>query len=353
MKNHFSRVSGCVSLLLLFAASAVAAEHPRGIYVVTSTNDAAGNSAVIFKFNSVAKTLNLVNTLPTGGNGGASGNGGAVQFADSFGAVVNYGSNTVSRLVREGDSISVAGSVALASSCVQPVSVALKNEDAFIVGTNCAETHAWPEGNLRGAVVSLSDSSAGQIAVGQTWAAVTLKSGSVLHLPLSAQGALSGSSWSVTLPSDANNTPLGATFWNNVLGFNPAHSADSFALVTSSGTVFPVLGPQPAYPSNAPCWLAKGAGNIWYSGNSPGQAISIFFSDSQGGSFYKSVSLPGVPTDITVSPDNKWLAVIYTAGDGSGARVSVFSIDRFGDLKLVATSNPIGVSSFSGVAISE
>ncbi len=157
----------------------------------------------------------------------------------------------------------------------------------------------------------------------------------------------------MTLPIGANDTPLGAAFWGDLLGLNPAHSANSFALVDKNRGVFPVLGPQPPYPGNAPCWLAKGAGNVRYAGNSPGQAISIFFSDGQGGAFYKSVPLPGVPTDITVSPDGKWLAVIYTAADGSGGRVADFAVDTYGGLSLTATSDAIGVASFNGVAISQ
>jgi len=109
-----------------------------------------------------------------------------------------------------------------------------------------------------------------------------------------------------------------------------------------------VVGPQPPYPMNAPCWLAKGPGNLWYTGNSPGQAVSIFFSDGQGGAFYKSVSLPGTPTDITVSRDHQWLAVIYTAADGSGGRVAVFAIDAYGDLSSVATSSPIASPPLAG-----
>ena len=77
------------------------------------------------------------------------------------------------------------------------------------------------------------------------------------------------------------------------------------------------------------------------------------FSDGQGGTFYKSVPLPGVPTDVTVSRDARWLAVIYTAADGSGGRIAVFAIDDYGDLSLAATSSPIGVASFNGVAISQ
>lgn len=352
MNISLSRASQVLAILFLAATSALAADH-NDIFLITSTNNASSNQVVVFKLNTAGTaTLNFVSALPTGGKGGASGNAGAVQFSDSFGAVVNYGSNTVTRLVRDQNSIRTAGTIALASDCTQPVSVALQQHQAFILGSNCAESHAWPTGILNG-TVALSDNSGAQIVAGQTWAAVTLKSGSVLQLPLSARGGLAGTSSSVTLPSDANNTPLGAAFWGDVLAFNPAHSPDSFALVDQSGNVFPVLGPQPAYPSNAPCWLAKGPGNAWYSGNSPGQAISIFFSDGQGGIFYKSVPLPGVPTDVSVSRDGKWLAVIYTAADGSGARVAVFSIDRYGDLSLSATSNPVGVASFNGVAISQ
>jgi hypothetical protein len=45
------------------------------------------------------------------------------------------------------------------------------------------------------------------------------------------------------------------------------------------------------------------------------------------------------------------LAVIYAVG--SDAYVAVFAIDGHGDLTPVATSSQIGVTSFSGVAISQ
>jgi hypothetical protein len=60
---------------------------------------------------------------------------------------------------------------------------------------------------------------------------------------------------------------------------------------------------------------------------------------------------PGGPTDITVSRDKKWLAVIY--GTGGGGYVAVFAIDAYGDLTPAATSSAIGIAGFSGVAISE
>ena len=346
---------GMLAVTLLTAALGVADERDRDLLVVTSTNGAT-NNVVVFRLDTAGTaSLPLASMLPTGGAGGASGNAGAVQFRDGFGAVANFGSNNVSQLVRDDDFIRVAGTIKLAPGCVNPVSVALTGRDLFVAGANCAESHAWPSGNLDGPVVSLPDTSAAQIAVGQSWAAVTLKSGngSVVQLPLTEGGDLNGTSSRVMLALGTGATPLGAAFWGDILGFNPAHVPDSFALLSKSGAVIPVAGPTPPYPSNAPCWLAKGPGNIWYSGNSPGQAISIFFSDGQGGVFYKSVSLPGPPTDITVSPDGQWLAVIYTAG-GEGY-IAVFSIDAYGDLTPVATSPSSAnlPATISGVAFSE
>jgi hypothetical protein len=346
---------GARTLLLvsgLAAATAFAGEAERGVLVLTSTNDPGNNAVVVFRIDSAATaTLTYVDTLATGGRGGASTNAGIVQFQQDRGAVGNFGSNTVTELVRENDFIRIGGTLKQAAGCEKPASVALTKDHLFVVGANCAESHVWPSGELDGAVVRLVDPSAAQIAVGDHWSAVTLSSGSVLQLAVTRQGALSGAETAVVLPATANNTPLGAAFWHDVLGFTPAHSPDSFALVNQERTVFPVTGPTPSYPTNAPCWVAKGRGNIWYTGNSPGHAVSIFFSDDRGGVFYKSVPLPGAPTDITVSHDGQWLAVIYSA-DGD-AHVAVFAVGPYGELTPAATSASIGVAAFSGVAISE
>jgi len=351
LKINLCRAGGMLAVVFLTTALAVAGEDGRSVFVLTSTNNASGNDVVVFQLNTAGTpSLSLVDMLPTGGNGGASTNAGILQFKDDLGAVANYGSNSVSQLVRDDNMISIGPTINLAPGCVKPDSVALTREQLFVVGTNCAESHAWPSGKVDGAVVGLTDTSAAQIAVGWNWAAVTLTSGYVVQLPLIGQGALSGASTTVTLPANTNMVPLGAAFWGDILGFTPAHSPNSFAIMDKNRTVFPIAGPTPSYPKNAPCWVAKGPGSVWYTGNSPGMAISIFFSDGQGGLFYKSIPLLGSPTDITVSPDGKWLAVIYTAG-GEGY-VAVFAIDAYGDLTPVATSSSIGVAAFNGVAIS-
>src|ERR1017187_1459252 len=352
LKINLWRAGGMLAAVFLATALAVAGEDRRDVFVLTSTNNASGNNVVVFKLDrGETPSLSMVDMLPTGGNGGASTNAGILQFRDDFGAVANYGSNSVSQLVRYEDFIAIGPTIKLAHGCVKPDSVALTKEHLFVVGTNCAESHAWPSGTVDGGVVGLTDPSAAQIAVGKSWAAVTLTSGSVLQLPLAHDGDLSGAMATVMLPSNASTVPLGEAFWGDILGFTPAHSVDSFAIVDENRNVFPVAGPTPSFPTNAPCWVAKGPGSAWYTGNSPGHAISIFFSDGQGGVFYKSVPLGGAPSDITVSRDHKWLAVIYTAnGDGF---VSVFAIDSYGDLMAVATSNSVGVAGFNGGAFSQ
>jgi hypothetical protein len=343
---------GVIAAAMSLAGLATAVGQGRDTLILTSTNDANHNAVVVFKLDAHGTSLTATQSVPTNAKGGASGNAGILQFQGNLGAVANYGSNSVTQLWRRGNFIGAGRNIALASDCTGPDSIALTREELYVVSTDCAESHSWPSGHLDGGVVTLSDNSAAQIVAGKTWAAVTMKSGSVLQLGLSGHdGGLNGSNTTISLPQDANDTPLGAAFWGDVLGFTPAHSVNSFAIVDAERNVFPVPGPAPAFPSNAPCWVAKGPNSIWYTANSPGQAVSIFFSDNKGGAFYKSVPVPGTPTDITVSPDQNWLAVIYDAA--GAAHVAVFSIGNYGDLNLVATSPAVGAAQFSGVAISQ
>src|SRR5277367_6611928 len=184
--------AGMLAATLLAAAAAVADEPERGVFVLTSTNDPSANQVVVFKLDTAGTpALSLVDMLPTQGKGGAGG-AGILQFKGDLGAVGNYGSNSVSRIVRRHDVISIEGTIGLAPNCANPNSVALTRDHLFVVGAKCAESHAWPAGNVEGSVVALTDPSAAQIVVGKDWAAVTMTSGSLLQLPLKSDGALSG-----------------------------------------------------------------------------------------------------------------------------------------------------------------
>src|SRR5579862_1300242 len=100
--------AGVLAAMFLASAFAVAGEDGRNVLVVTSTNAPSGNDLVVFRLDTDGTpTLSLVDMLPTGGNGGASGNAGAVQFKGNLGAVANFGSNSVSQLVRYDDFIGI------------------------------------------------------------------------------------------------------------------------------------------------------------------------------------------------------------------------------------------------------
>ena len=132
-----------LAALCLTSVLAAAGQKERSALIITSTNDATGDAVVVFKLDTAATpSLALVETLHTGGNGGATTNAGILQFKDDLGAVANYGSNTISQLVRYDNSIAIGKTIHLAPDCVKPDSVALTREHLFVVGANCAESHA-------------------------------------------------------------------------------------------------------------------------------------------------------------------------------------------------------------------
>ena len=351
-KSHVRQAASMLVVTLLAAAAAIADEPERGVFVLTSTNDPSANEVVVFKLDTAGTpSLSLVDVLPTKGKGGAGGNAGILQFKDDLGAVGNYGSNSVSRIVRRHDFISIEGTIGLAPNCAKPDSVALTRDHLFVVGANCAESHAWPSGSVDGSVVALTDPSAAQIAVGKDWAAVTMTSGSLLQLPLRVGWGAQWVKCRRDAPEYGQQYPARGRVLGRCPGIHAGPQSRQLRHREQEPRRLPDNRTDAAYPTNAPCWVAKGPGNVWYTGNSPGHAISIFLTDGQGGVFYKSIPLPGAPTDITVSADKKWLAVIYSAG--GSAYVAVFGIDAYGDLTPAATSSPIGVAAFSGVAISE
>src|SRR6185437_7445012 len=115
------RRAGMTAAVSLLACNlAAAGEADRGVLVLTSTNDPSSNQILVYQLDTAAPALSLVQTLPTGGQGGAGGNAGILQMEDDFGAVANFGSNSVSELLREGDYVQVRGQVRLVSGCSKP-----------------------------------------------------------------------------------------------------------------------------------------------------------------------------------------------------------------------------------------
>ena len=327
MKINLCRAGGMLAAIFLATALAVAGEDGRSVFVLTSTNNASANEVVVFKLNTGGTpSLSWENTLPTGGKGGASTNAGILQFKGDLGAVANYGSNTVSQLVRDDDFISVGPTINLAPGCMKPDSVALTEDHLFVVGTNCAESHAWPSGNVDG-TVRLTDPSAAQIAVGKTWAAVTLTAGSLLQLPLTRHGALSGTYTSVTLQSDADSVPLGEAFWGDILGFTPAHSEENFAIV-NNGVEYPIPG-TPFSRAKPPAGWLKGRGTYGIRAILPGMLSPYSSATAKAG---RSTNRYPCQVRRRTSRCPRWQVARRHLHSDSEGYVAVYSIDAYGDL---------------------
>src|SRR6185437_10697110 len=85
------RAAGALAMTLLASTLALAGEQgdsERSALVLTSTNDPSGNRVAVFQLETGGQpTLSLVQTLATGGKGGASGNAGILQVEGDLGAV--------------------------------------------------------------------------------------------------------------------------------------------------------------------------------------------------------------------------------------------------------------------------
>jgi hypothetical protein len=121
--------------VVLFAAAAVPinAAQSHNALVVTSSNSAAGNSLLAFD-----ATGALVQTTPTGGLGGVSGNAGGLAAAGRLVAVVNFGSQSVSLFKLTNEGFALADSVATLSP---PVSVSFGHGHLHVLGTTSIESH--------------------------------------------------------------------------------------------------------------------------------------------------------------------------------------------------------------------
>jgi hypothetical protein len=91
-KSNMWHTGMMLAAISLASALAAQGQQGRSILVITSTNNASSNAAVVFKLDSGATpSLSLEQTLPTGGQGGAGGTAGNLQFENNLGAVANYG----------------------------------------------------------------------------------------------------------------------------------------------------------------------------------------------------------------------------------------------------------------------
>lgn len=317
---------------LLGLTIAVQAAPSQRTLIVTATN-AAQNALLVYD-----SSGNLIQSVPTQGQGGVSGNAGGIEAQGNLVAVVNFGSKTVSLFERQFDGFQMVQSIPTWSS---PVSVAFGADHLYILGTKTIESHemyhsrvTWVDG-----IVTLlhADGTAAQVGVLPNQLIITEKSNIIETVDLT-DGAVSGVPTAVT--NVTGNEPLGlVTRGNNA--YVTIAQANSVSLVRGGTVLTDTVGTQ-----NAPCWATL-LGPFLFTGNTGSHNISRYAVYGQKIVLDAAIAAAqsGGTTDVASGPG--MVAAIDVSGQLS--HLSIYSVDEDGNLTLVqaATIN----SAANGVAV--
>jgi hypothetical protein len=329
--------AGAVALLLVAAAGARSQGWTGKTLIVTASNTPS-NSLLVYDTSD-----RLLQTVSTGGAGGASGNSGGIAASWGWTAAVNFGSQSVSIFKRSDSGLELKQIIAINSS---PVSVAFGHGHLYVLGTTTVESHPIFEFGVSPsadgvAALVLGDGSAAQVGVLENQLILTEKSNAIETVDLKWDGAVTGlTSLVQNIPANVN-APFGLVTRDNDAYVTIAHANeislvrnDDVLTITGSGT------------QNAPCWLALD-GPFLFSSNSPSMTVSryLVYGQTITQQVAVSASFNGDPTDI--SYNDGLLAVV----DGSGAisHLSVFHVDGNGNLNLKAVTTI--QSAINGVVI--
>ena len=307
---------------LMGAAAALHADSDQSALVVTASN-AAQNQLMVY--NSGGQ---LIQTIPTQGQGGVGGNSGGIEAKGNVVAVVNFGSQSVSIFKRGQNGLEMKQLVPAVS---RPVSVAFGDDHLYILGATTVESHHMDgsdvDSNPDGAATLLhADGSSAQVGVVQKQLIIAEKSNMIETVNLLPGGAVSGVPTPVqNIPANVD-TPFGLITRGPKAYVTIAH-ADEISLVRN-GAILTTVG---SGTQHSPCWLAL-VGPFLYSSNSPSKTVSRFavHGDKIVQDAAIAAQLNGSPTDIASRGD--LLAVID--GNGPLSHLSIFSVDEDGNLTL-------------------
>jgi len=319
------RLAGVLVPLLATAATVRAA----GPYVVTASN-ATANQLLVY-----SASGHLLQTLPTKGTGGATGNAGGVQAGHGLVAVVNFGSKSVS--------IFEVGINGLALSQVvptvaNPVSVAFGDDHLYILGGQQVESHAifgnfvstGPDGISN---LSVGDGSAAQVGFLSNQIVVTEKSNVIETFNLLPNGAVKGNATVVpgvppAVGSPSANEPFGLVTRGNNAYVTIAH-LNELALVRNDA----IISSGSTNPENAPCWATL-TGPFLYTSNTASMNLSRFAVYGQHIILDQAIAatFTGNPTD-NASGEGLVAAIDGVAGSKPAtSHLSIFSRDEDGNL---------------------
>jgi hypothetical protein len=327
---------------LLATAATVRAAGP---FVVTASN-ATANQLLVY-----SPTGQLLQTLPTKGVGGATGNAGGVQASDGLVAVVNFGSKSVS--------IFQVGINGLALSQVvptvaNPVSVAFGGNHLYILGGEQVESHLifvnlvipGPDGISN---LFVADGSAAQVGFLSNQIVVTEKSNVIETFNLLPNGAVKGNATLVpgvppAVGSASANEPFGLVTSGNNAYVTIAH-LNELALVRNDA----ILNSGSTNPENAPCWATL-TGPFLFTSNTASMNLSRFAVYGQHIVLDQAVAatFTGNPTD-NASGEGLVAAIDGVPGNPATSHLSIFNRDEDGNLTQSAVIPIPG--SINGVAV--
>jgi hypothetical protein len=327
-----------ILLPLMGAATILQAENNQVPLVVTASNTSPNQLLV---YNSGGQ---LVQTVATQGQGGASGNAGGIEAKGSLIAVVNFGSQSVSIFERHNNSVEMKQ---LVPTVPGPVSVAFGADHLYILGATKVESHRMNGNDVNtnpdGVVTLLiADGSSAQVGVVQSQLIITEKSNTIETVNLLSNGAVSGAPTLVeNIPANVN-TPFGLVTRGNDAYVTIAHANETSLI--RNGKVLTVTG---SGSQQSPCWLAL-VGPFLYSSNSPSMTISRYavYGQKIVQDAAVAATLAGDPTDI--ASGEGLVAVID--GIGNVSHLSIFSVDEDGNLTLVKPAATIN-SAANGIAV--
>lgn len=331
-----SALSLAAVALLTGGTLATAQGWSRQPLIVTASN-ANTNQLLVY-----TPTGQLVQTVPTEGRGGVSGNAGGIAHAHEWIAVVNFGSHNVSIFSQRDDRFHLRQLVATRSA---PVSVAFGHRHLYVLGTTTVESHRiydyGVDANADGiAPLVLADGSAAQVGVIDSQLILTEKNNVIEDVNLTSDGAVIGAASPVrNIPANVN-APFGLVTRDNEAYVTIAHADeislvrdDSVVTVTSSGT------------QHAPCWVALD-GPFLFSANSPSKSVSryVVYGKNILQDAAVAATFNGNPTDI----DYRHGTAAVIDSDGTVSHLSIFSVDGDGNLTLRGVAS---TSTANGVAV--
>jgi hypothetical protein len=345
--------SAVVLAVLAVTVPHLHADHRDRALVVTMTNDANANQIKIYD----AETRALIQTLPTHGKGGVSGNArGVKQLDGEIVAAVNNGSNTVAIFRREGLGLRFDELVTTTSA---PVSIDFGNDHMYVAGATTIDSFKlhrhnvqWLDGTtgleLAGGGAPPNGSTAQVGVINEKQLLVTLKAdpdpGTVDIVAL-RDGAVTGAAPKAVAAPAGSLAPFGFSVYRDGSALiTLAHSAQDglfrdgeFQATVAAGQL-------------GPCWTTR-VGKYVFTANTGSGTISRLVGTGAN-VFIDAIAAARVTTGgspLDIDADGGVLALIdHGAGQ---SHLSLFTYNQFGELVPIGSAIDLAARDANGVAV--